>query len=63
MVIRRDCFAYGTAKRCRILTEVICGTDDCKFYKTKKQYREDFKKYPPLQSRKNMKKGATQNGT
>lgn len=24
---------------------------------------EDFIKYPPLQSRKNMKKGATQNGT
>lgn len=48
LMINKDCFAYGTSLRCRILTEVVCKNNDCKFYKTKQQYKADLEKYPPI---------------
>lgn len=42
-----DCFAYRP-KYCTILTEMICKTRKCSFYKTKEQFEEGLKKYPPM---------------
>ena len=46
--MKTDCFAYRTATRCGILTEVLCSKGDCSFYKTQKQYKADLEKYPPI---------------
>ena len=42
-----DCFAYK-AKYCAVLTEMICKSRKCTFYKTKEQFDEELKKYPPI---------------
>ena len=42
-----DCFAYRNDHYCTVLTEVVCKSKQCKFYKTHKKYRDDLKKYPP----------------
>lgn len=43
---KKDCFAYQT-RRCMALTEMLCKTRKCPFYKTRRQFIEDLKKYPP----------------
>ena len=43
---KKDCFAYRT-RRCMALTEMLCKTRKCPFYKTRRQFIEDLKKYPP----------------
>lgn len=40
-----DCFAYKH-NRCIVLTEMICKTKKCAFYKTHQQFADDLKKYP-----------------
>ena len=40
-----DCFAYKH-NRCIVLTEMVCKTKRCTFYKTRKQFEDDLKKYP-----------------
>lgn len=42
----RDCFAFKPS-RCSVLTEMICKTRKCSFYRTRKQFIEGLKKYPP----------------
>ena len=39
---------FHTPKKCRILTEMLCKSGRCGFYKTEKQYQEDLIKYPPF---------------
>ncbi len=41
-----DCFAYKT-NRCIVLTEMICKTKKCSFYKMKQQFVDNLNKYPP----------------
>ena len=43
--MNKDCFARA-GKGCSILMKVVCKNGECPFYKTKKQYEEDKKKYP-----------------
>lgn len=45
-----DCFAYmEKCHRCSILNETFCKKEECcSFYKTKKQYEADRKKYDEL---------------
>lgn len=43
---KKDCFAYQT-RRCMALIEMLCKTRKCPFYKTRRQFIEDLKKYPP----------------
>ncbi len=48
MINKSDCFSFrkaGIVGRCLILETKTC--DKCKFYKTKEQFKEDLKKYPP----------------
>ena len=45
---KTDCFAFSKHySLCRILKKRYCDNEECSFYKTKKQYSEDLKKYPP----------------
>lgn len=41
--MKEDCFAYKQIM-CSVLTKLDC--DGCKFYKTKKKFEADLKKYP-----------------
>ena len=40
-----DCFAYGTlangSKGCAVLTDCVCSSGECPFYKTKAQIKEE----------------------
>lgn len=40
-----DCFAYGTlansSKGCSVLTDCVCSSGECPFYKTKAQIKEE----------------------
>lgn len=46
-VVKKDCFAYCKEKNgCSILKRLYCKIENCKFYKTKKQFKDDQKKYP-----------------
>lgn len=50
-----NCFAYKK-NRCTALIEMICKTRKCSFFKTRRQYVEDLKKYPPPEGlRRNIK--------
>lgn len=40
-----DCFAYRR-NRCIVLIEMVCKTKRCTFYKTRRQFTDDLKKYP-----------------
>lgn len=45
---KKDCFAYSKhSSLCRILKKRYCDNGECGFYKSKKQFSEDLKKYPP----------------
>ena len=43
MAERKDCFGYKVKGYCGTLTEMVCQTRECSFYKTKKQFAEDAK--------------------
>ena len=47
-----DCFAYGTlangSKGCAVLTDCVCSSGECPFYKTKAQIKEE-KSVPKLE--------------
>ena len=37
--MKTDCFAYHeVGRKCLVLTENVCKTKECPFYKTKEQY-------------------------
>lgn len=43
---KKDCFGYGTINnRCMILTDTYCKKEECRFYKTKRQYNQEVNKY------------------
>lgn len=44
--VKKDCFGYDKQKNnCMALNELYCKREKCGFYKTKKQFEEDRKKY------------------
>ncbi len=44
--IKRDCFAWNEARNyCNALSEVLCATKQCPFYKTSAQNEQDKQKY------------------
>ena len=51
-----SCFAHK-ARCCGILTEKLCETRDCPFYKTYEQHLEDRKKYPIIDYKHFLKTG------
>ena len=48
----KDCFAR--TEQCSILKKMLCKNGDCPFYKSKKQHKEDIKKYPPACGKKEI---------
>lgn len=44
VVEKRNCFAYQPGY-CRALTEKLCKTRKCPFFKTRKQFVDDIIKY------------------
>ena len=39
--VKRDCFGYSNINnRCSVLTETVCKKENCKFYKTKKEFEK-----------------------
>ena len=46
--VKKDCFAFNS-RNCRALTEMMCKNGRCSFYKTRRQFEDDLKKYPPLE--------------
>ena len=44
----KDCFAYRSDRYCAALNEVVCKSRECNFYKSRRRYLEDLKKYPPI---------------
>ena len=39
--VKKDCFAYGSINnKCSILTTTFCRVENCKFYKTKKEFEK-----------------------
>ena len=46
----KDCFAR--MEQCSILKKMLCKNGECPFYKSKKQHKEDMKKYPASDSKK-----------
>jgi hypothetical protein len=44
--IKRDCFGYSAIREdCYILKKLYCRNENCKFYKTRKEYEQGRKKY------------------
>ena len=46
-MMNNDCH-FHDATRCRVLTEMLCDRGQCSFHKTKAEYKEGLKKYPPI---------------
>ena len=43
--IKSDCFAYDKTKnKCRVLTNLYCECEKCKFYKSKEKHKSDLNK-------------------
>lgn len=42
--MNKNCFAYGRANHCKVLKTMLCRCGTCRFFKTKKQYRDDCRK-------------------
>ena len=40
----RDCFGYKLGT-CTVLTELVCAQRKCSFYKTRKEFHSDCRKY------------------
>ena len=41
---KKDCFGYSKINnRCSVLTETVCKNENCKFYKTKKEFEKGRK--------------------
>ena len=48
MLTKEDCFAFrlkGKIRRCNAMDKVPC--DECTFYKSREEFIQDLKKYPP----------------
>lgn len=42
--VKTDCFGFDKAKQnCKALKELYCKNENCRFYKTKKQYEKERK--------------------
>ena len=39
---------FQSERGCKALTEMLCKSGRCSFYKTERQYQEDLIKYPPF---------------
>lgn len=52
MAERKDCFAYKVSGYCSALTEMVCKTGECSFYKTRGQFKEDAKRANEITERK-----------
>ena len=51
-MVKDDCFAWLPGhKNCKALIRTLCRKGDCPFYKTKKQYAQDFPDTIPLAQR------------
>ena len=46
-MIRTDCH-FHSQKGCKALTQMLCKSGKCNFFKTEKQFQEDLIKYPPF---------------
>lgn len=44
--VKKDCFGYRGKCKCDALKWTYCTEEECKFYKTKKQFEKDREKYP-----------------
>ena len=42
---KKSCHFY-TPKRCGILTEMLCESGRCSFYKTTEEFKDGLRKYP-----------------
>lgn len=43
--VKKDCFGWmPNSNRCGVLIDTYCKKEECRFYKTAKQYQEDLKK-------------------
>lgn len=43
---KKDCFGYCKEKNtCSVLDKLYCKKENCRFYKTKKQFEKDQKIY------------------
>jgi hypothetical protein len=40
----KDCFGWKSQSECKVLTEVVCNSGLCRFYKTPEQFKEDAEK-------------------
>lgn len=41
-----DCFSYDKSfKKCRALDKLYCKNENCKFYKSDKQYKKENEKW------------------
>lgn len=47
--VKIDCFAFwhdnGRQPACRVLRDLYCRKEECKFYKSVKQHMDEVKKY------------------
>ena len=50
-MVNKTCFAYKNGE-CSVLMNMFCAAGRCSFFKTREQYRDDLKKYPPIRSGK-----------
>ena len=42
--VKKDCFGYSSIKnRCSVLTDTYCKHEECKFYKTRKEFEKGNK--------------------
>ena len=42
---KKDCFGYSKINnRCSVLIDTYCKHEECKFYKTRKEYEKGIKK-------------------
>lgn len=46
--IKKDCFGYRNPERCGAMSEMICKSRNCSFYKTKKQFIKDRVTYDEI---------------
>ena len=47
----KDCFGYKLGN-CTVLTDLVCAHRKCSFYKTRKQFHSDRKKYSGISKEK-----------
>lgn len=46
-MIKQDCFSYVISRNeCTCLKTLLCRSKECPFYKTRKKFEDELKKYP-----------------